>query len=156
MSLGLRNCNAQLRLLPLIQGSLHSLVLLKLLTGSPTCSVPTPQLGPSRLGWGSSGSLKDSILFLCGAISASRQTTTCPSCTIFISYGFPVGTQSSLQGLWVGGYGQGRWETLWLFLSGSLIQWNSGLALEKLRGSEWRTLHPPSHRARLGSWPPWT
>lgn len=77
----------------------------------PTRHAPVthPSAGPIKAGvggWGS-GSLEDSIPFLCGGLSAGRQTATCPSCAIFMSYGFPVGTQSSLQGLWVGSHEQG-------------------------------------------------
>lgn len=41
-----------------------------------------------------------------GGVNAGLQSPICPLCTIFSSCGFPVGIQSSFQGLWVGSHEQ--------------------------------------------------
>lgn len=51
-------------------------------------------------------SLEDSVLSMNGGVNAGLQNDVCPLCTIFSSCGFPVGTQSSFQGLWVGSHEQ--------------------------------------------------
>lgn len=110
----LRNWGLKLSFQLLTQSSAHCPVLFLLLMRVPIYSCTPLPVGPIRSGvvelWtpmlSSLASLEDSVPSMHGGMNAGLQNPVCPLCIIFSSFGFPVGIQSSLQGLWAGSCGQ--------------------------------------------------
>lgn len=154
MALGLRNCNTQLSLLPLIQGFDYLWYCVASYQVTSTC--PMHPTSWAHQSWG-------------GGVPAPWKRASLPvwwhvwwhaSCYLsllfFYLMGFlwgpkPASRASGLEAM-ARELSNGQ-ETPWTLLSWSLIQWNSRPSFGDAEGV---VNGQPSHRARLGSRPPWT
>lgn len=123
-------------------GLWQPLVLYGFLPGPLNMPLHPHQLGTSKLGWGSSGSLEEGIPSCVVACVLAWQILLVPVVLFLCLMGFLWGPKSASRASALEAMGRelgNGQETPWTLLSWSWYNGTQGLALEKLRGSEWTT-----------------